>query len=112
MYSLIKEILFPAGHVEIGESPIQTALREFDEETGNLATVSQSGRALIDLNLITIPEYTTKNTGEHRHIDFRYTFEIEDFQSNRGELPTYLLGKQQAPLEFRQYFNLTRRNNK
>ncbi|XOW21370.1 NUDIX hydrolase [Lactococcus cremoris] len=46
-----KELLLPAGHVELKESPLDTAIREFHEETGFFA--KKMGK-LVDVNLIDI----------------------------------------------------------
>ena len=49
----LKTVLLPAGHVEPNELPLQTAIREFHEETGY--QVNPQSQQLIDANVIEIP---------------------------------------------------------
>jgi 8-oxo-dGTP pyrophosphatase MutT (NUDIX family) len=95
------EILLPAGHVEVGETPLETAQREFHEETGYFA----SGDQLIDLNLIAIPENPKKQEKAHLHIDFRYRLTLLEKAPDQAELPVYLLKKEDAPEEFQKYYD-------
>lgn len=96
-----KEWLLPAGHVEVGESPLQTALREFHEETGYFAECGK----LIDVNWIDIPYNEIKQEKAHRHVDFRYLLEVADKCPEHAELPVILLDKAAAPVEFKKYFD-------
>ncbi|MFC4652548.1 NUDIX domain-containing protein [Lactococcus nasutitermitis] len=95
------EILLPAGHVELGEEPVETAFREFHEETGFFA---ENPTRLIDVNLIEIPFNKVKNEQAHLHIDFRYLLTLSPQKSEQEELPYFLLDEQEAPLEFRKYY--------
>lgn len=97
-----KEILLPAGHVELDESPMEAAAREFYEETGFSA---ENGR-LIDVNLITIPYNSVKNETAHLHIDYRYKFEIKRNKRNNPELSVFFLTKDEAPEEFKAYYDI------
>ena len=103
----LKTILLPAGHVESGEIPLDTAIREFSEETGFFAKVDENMQnfGLIDVNVIDIPENPVKSEGEHIHIDFRYKL-LLDKEKNRekAELDWFLLGENEADDEFKGYY--------
>ena len=103
----LKTILLPAGHVENGEMPIDTAIREFVEETGFFAKVDENMQnfGLIDVNVIEIPENPLKNEAEHIHIDFRYKFVLDEEKNNKkAELEWFLLGENEADEEFKGYY--------
>ncbi len=97
--------LLPAGHVEPHELPVNCAVREFHEETGY--QVDSTKRRLIDINIIDIPANPLKGEGAHKHVDFRYWFDLIDQSRNSAELPVYFLAKSAAPDEFKPYFELT-----
>lgn len=100
-----KEYLLPAGHVDPGEWPQQTAIRELQEETGR-SLVGQWTCRLVDINLISIPHNPSKKEGPHYHLDFRYLVSGKVQQTKAAELPVALLSQSQAPLEFRPYYSL------
>ena len=103
----LKTILLPAGHVENDEMPLDTAIREFTEETGFFAKVDESMEnfGLIDVNVIEIPENPKKDEGEHIHIDFRYKLVLEEKGKRReAELEWFLLTENEADNEFKKYF--------
>ncbi|MHA8262833.1 NUDIX domain-containing protein [Lactobacillaceae bacterium Melli_B3] len=103
-------ILLPAGHVEPGERPLQTAQREFCEETGFTAQpLAEPLHGLADLNIIEIPANLIKNEGAHLHFDLRYQLKISDQPRLSPELPTFLIGRNDAPGEFHQYFDQKKR---
>jgi len=103
----LKTILLPAGHVENDEIPLDTAIREFAEETGFFAKVDENMQnfGLIDVNVIDIPENPVKSEGEHIHIDFRYKLILdEDREGQKAELEWFLLGENESDEEFKGYY--------
>ncbi|MBQ8382968.1 MAG: 8-oxo-dGTP diphosphatase [Clostridia bacterium] len=72
-------ITFPGGHVELGESFVESAIREVKEETG--LTVS-------DLRLCGVKQWTQRG-GEYRYIVFFYkteTFSGKLKSSDEGDV--------------------------
>ena len=103
----LKTILLPAGHVENGEMPLDTAIREFLEETAFFAKVDENMQnfGLIAVNVIDIPENPVKSEGEHIHIDFRYKLILdEDREAQKAELEWFLLGENESDEEFKGYY--------
>ena len=103
----LKTILLPAGHVEKGEMPSDTAIREFIEETGFFAKVDENMQniGLIDVNMIEIPENPVKSEGEHIHIDFRYKLVLDRVKEQKeAELEWFLLMENEADNEFKGYY--------
>ncbi|MCR8969025.1 NUDIX domain-containing protein [Facklamia sp. 7083-14-GEN3] len=106
----LHKTLLPAGHVEIGETTQTTALRELYEETG-LKFDSLTRSELVDLNLFAIPANSQKAEGSHYHIDFRYYFQGFTKKSAQSELAVHLLEEDQAPAEFKPYFQLIKKKS-
>lgn len=103
----LKTILLPAGHVEKDEIPLDTAIREFVEETGFFSKIDENMQnfGLIDVNVIDIPENPVKSEGEHIHIDFRYKLVLdEEKNSEKAELECFLLEENEADDEFKGYY--------
>ena len=103
----LKTILLPAGHVEKDEIPLDTAIREFYEETGLFAKIDENIQnfGLIDVNVIEIPENPVKSEGEHIHIDFRYKLVLDEKKKRReAELEWFLLMENEADDEFKKYY--------
>ena len=103
----LKTILLPAGHVENNEIPLDTAIREFVEETGFFAKIDENmqNMGLIDVNVMDIPENSVKSEGEHIHIDFRYKLVLdEEKNSEKAELEWFLLGENEVDEEFKGYY--------
>ena len=103
----LKTILLPAGHVEKGEMPLDTVIREFCEETGFFAKIDENMKnfGLIDVNIIEIPENPLKSERKHIHIDFRYKL-LLDKEENKleAELEWFLLGEDEIDEEFKGYY--------
>ena len=103
----LKTISLPAGHVENDEMPLDTAIREFVEETGFFAKVDENMQnfGLIDVNVIDIPENPVKSEGEHIHIDFRYKLVLDEKKKRReAELEWFLLTENKVDDEFKKYY--------
>ena len=103
----LKTVLLPAGHVENDEIPLDTAIREFYEETGFFAKVDENmpNFGLIDVNVIEIPENPVKSEREHIHIDFRYKLVLDEEKNReKAELEWFLLGENEADEEFKGYY--------
>ena len=103
----LKTILLPAGHVEKDEISLDTAIREFVEETGFFVKVDENMQnfGLIDVNVIEIPENPVKSEGEHIHIDFRYKLVLdEDREGQKAELEWFLFEKSEVDSEFNKYY--------
>ena len=103
----LKTILLPAGHVENDEISLDTAIREFVEETGFFAKIDENmqNMGLIDVNVIEIPENPVKSEGEHIHIDFRYKLILDEKrEGQKAELEWFLLEKREVDSEFNKYY--------
>ena len=103
----LKTILLPAGHVEKVEKPLDTAIREFEEETGFFAKVDENmqNMGLIDVNVIEIPENPLKNEVEQIDSDCRYKLVLDEEKNNeKAELEWFLLGENEADEEFKGYY--------
>ena len=103
----LKTILLPAGHVENDEIPLDTAIREFEEETGFFVKVDENiqNMGLIDVNVIEIPENPVKSEREHIHIDFRYKLVLDEVKEQKeAELEWFLLEKREVDSEFNKYY--------
>ena len=103
----LKTILLPAGHVENNEIPLDTAIREFVEETGFFSKIDENMQnlGLIDVNVIEIPENPVKSEGKHIHIDFRYKLVLdEEREVQKAELEYFLLTENEANEEFKGYY--------
>ena len=103
----LKTILLPAGHVENDEISLDTAIREFVEETGFFAKIDENmqNMGLIDVNVIEIPENPVKSEGEHIHIDFRYKLVLDEVKGQKkAELEYFLLTENEANEEFKGYY--------
>ena len=87
--------------------PIDTAIREFLEETGFFAKIDENmqNMGLIDVNVIEIPDNPVKSEGEHIHIDFRYKLVLDEVKGQKkAELEYFLLTENEANEEFKGYY--------
>lgn len=99
-----KEWLLPAGHVEQGEWPFETACRELAEETGRkIVPQDVKDLELIDLNLIPIQANPSKDEPFHYHLDCRYIFKGNCIELKEKELICRLVPDEEVPEEFRPY---------
>lgn len=65
--------LSPGGHGDAGETILQAASREVDEETG-VKGMSLLTPKIFDIDIHRIPYSAKKNEAEHWHFDVRYAF--------------------------------------
>lgn len=89
-HSAYKRWLQPGGHWESDEekSPLETAEREVEEETGlrrlrYLPIISDSPLIPIHLETHAIPARPEKNELAHYHHDFRYVFTLDNISLSR-----------------------------
>ncbi|MGV8892967.1 MAG: NUDIX hydrolase [Burkholderiaceae bacterium] len=74
-HPFIGKWLQPGGHVESGETPVQAAIREVEEETGISAELHpwhQWNQFPIDIDIHSISANDRKFEPSHIHYDFRY----------------------------------------
>jgi 8-oxo-dGTP pyrophosphatase MutT (NUDIX family) len=79
-HPFLKTWLLPGGHVELGETPLQAAEREFLEETGLLGAEHPWHRQHsipLDIDTHRIPANPKKKEQAHNHYDFRYVLCVD-----------------------------------
>lgn len=89
--------VYPGGHIdETDKSPLETAFREIEEETGldNLKQIKLTNDELVPIDIDThVIAYNKRlDLPEHYHFDFRYLFainKIEDIQIDTEESSCY-----------------------
>lgn len=79
----IEKWMQPGGHVDLGESPIDAAIREVYEETGVICKPIEGCLDPIDIDLHEIPANPKKGEAAHLHIDFLFLFDAAE----EGESP-------------------------
>ncbi|WP_152657025.1 NUDIX hydrolase [Oceanobacillus sp. CFH 90083] len=86
----LKKWLQPGGHVDPGERPIESAVRELKEETGMDGKVDAVDSLIpLDIDIHGIPANYKKEEGDHQHYDFRYIVTVdtelipENIENNR-----------------------------
>lgn len=71
--------LFPGGHIDKGETPLEACIREVKEEVGidgnDLFLIENN---IVDIDIHTIPFSSAKNELEHWHFDLRYLFRFSE----------------------------------
>lgn len=75
-HPFIKQWFQPGGHIDDGESPINTAIREVYEETGILCESIEGKSNPIDIDLHEIPANPKKAEGAHLHIDLLFILRV------------------------------------
>ena len=68
----IKQWFQPGGHIDNGEDPIQTAIREVFEETGVVCEPLSGFLEPVDIDLHEIPANPSKGEDVHLHIDLLF----------------------------------------
>ncbi|MBU3624782.1 NUDIX domain-containing protein [Polynucleobacter sp. JS-Safj-400b-B2] len=72
----IKRWFQPGGHIDEGDSPIETAIREVYEETGYVCEIDPDNQEPLDIDIHEIPENPKKGEGAHLHIDLLYQLRV------------------------------------
>ncbi|GGP09941.1 NUDIX hydrolase [Oceanobacillus neutriphilus] len=77
LHQNLKKWLQPGGHVDPGERPIESAVRELKEETGMDGGVDAADFLVpLDIDIHPIPANPKKGEGDHQHYDFRYIVKV------------------------------------
>ena len=72
----IKKWFQPGGHIDEGELPIETAIREVYEETGLVCVADAENPEPIDVDVHEIPANPAKSESVHLHIDLLYQLKV------------------------------------
>lgn len=72
----IKRWFQPGGHIEEGDSPTQSAIREVYEETGYVCELDSENQEPIDIDIHEIPGNPKKGEDAHLHIDLLYRLRV------------------------------------
>ena len=72
----IKRWFQPGGHLDVGESPVDAAIREVYEETGYVCELDSEYQDPIDIDIHEIPTNPKKGEGSHLHIDLLYRLRV------------------------------------
>jgi 8-oxo-dGTP pyrophosphatase MutT (NUDIX family) len=71
-HPLLQAWIQPGGHIDPGETALEAALREAQEETGFVCELMQDDDVPYDIDCLFVPPNPKKSEPEHWHIDFRY----------------------------------------
>lgn len=89
----------PGGHMDPGETPHETAIRELGEETGVTNTRPAGGKPfLLDIDTHPIPARPSKNEGPHQHHDMMW-LELTDDDHETAIQDSEISAARWAPLE-------------
>lgn len=80
-HPVLNMILFPGGHVEKLETPVEAAIREVKEETGYSVTENKMNIKLdapIHIDIHAIPQNIKKEEGAHIHYNFYYLLDFDE----------------------------------
>lgn len=86
LHPFIKQWFQPGGHIDDGEPPIDTAIREVYEETGILCESIEGQSNPIDIDLHEIPANPKKGESAHLHIDLLFILKMIEEEESPEEI--------------------------
>ncbi|WP_415836273.1 NUDIX hydrolase [Polynucleobacter brandtiae] len=83
----IKEWFQPGGHIDVGETPIDAAIREVYEETGVVCVAdAPDSNTPLDIDLHMIPANPQKGEGEHLDIDLLFSLRVLEIKTSTEKM--------------------------